>query len=190
MATASELDEFLASVERRAYKQASFAVHNHEQALDLVQDAMLKLVENYSLRPVTELPPLFQRILQNAIRDHYRRHKVRALWTTALSTLTARFSREDEDDEPDPLETLIVADAQQENPHERLTQRQILTAIEAELKRLPPRQREAFLMRYWEELSIAETAQAMRCTEGSVKTHCSRACHALAAALQRKGITL
>lgn len=190
MATASELDEFLASVERRAYKQASFAVHNHELALDLVQDAMLKLVDKYATRPPAELPLLFQRILQNTIRDHYRRQKIRSLWTTALSSLSSRFGHAEEDDEADPLESLLVTDGQPASPHEQLAQHQILAAIENELTRLPPRQREAFLMRYWEEMSITETAQAMKCSEGSVKTHCSRACHTLAAALQRKGITL
>jgi RNA polymerase sigma-70 factor, ECF subfamily len=175
-------------VERRAFKQAVFAVRDEEAALDIVQDAMLRLSEKYGHRPVAELPMLFHRIVQNAVRDWYRRQKVRSLWTTLLSSLTAGS----EDDDRDPLETLEVADGsnQPESPSAQLEQAQVLEIIEQELKRLPERQRQAFLMRYWEELDVAETAKAMGCSEGSVKTHCSRATHALASALRGRGITL
>lgn len=162
-----------------------FAVHNEEQALDIVQDAMLKLAEHYGDRPHDELPRLFQRILQNTIRDFYRRQKVRSLWTTLLSTLTPS-----DDEDSDPLDTIEVEGSNITAPHASLEQAQILELIEKEIEKLPPRQREAFLMRYWEELDIAETAAAMGCTEGSVKTHCSRATHTLAAALRLKGIGL
>jgi RNA polymerase sigma-70 factor, ECF subfamily len=184
----NELSEFLASVERRAFKQAVFAVRNEETALDIVQDAMLKLAEKYGSKPAGEWPMLFQRILQNTIRDFYRRQKVRSTWTTLFSALTPGH----EDEESDPLETLQAADGSnsQEGPVERLQQAQILTIIENEIKMLPPRQREAFLLRYWEELDVAEAAAAMGCSEGSVKTHCSRAAHTLAAALKAKGIEL
>ena len=84
LATHKELSDFLAEVERRAYKQALFAIRDDHLALDIVQDAMLKLAEKYAERPAAELPLLFQRILQNAIRDFYRRQKVRALWTTPV----------------------------------------------------------------------------------------------------------
>ena len=162
-----------------------FAVRDEEAALDIVQDAMLRLAEKYGERPVAELPALFHRIVQNAIRDWFRRQKVRSLWTTLLSSLSPAH----EDDEHDPLETLQVAgDSNVDSPAASLESAQVLEIIEQELTRLPSRQREAFIMRYWEELDVAETASVMGCSEGSVKTHCSRAVHALAKALKAKGI--
>jgi RNA polymerase sigma-70 factor (ECF subfamily) len=179
----------LAEVERRAFKQAMFAVRDEDAAVDIVQDAMLKLTENYADKPIAELPMLFQRILQNTIHDHFRRQKVRSTWTTVLSALG---HKDDKDDDYDPLETLqartdsnVSAD-----PAENAEQAQTLRLIEQALARLPARQREAFLLRYWEELDVAETAAAMGCSEGSVKTHCSRAVHALAEMLKARGITL
>ena len=164
-----------------------FAVRNEETALDIVQDSMMKLAEKYGGRPADELPLLFQRIIQNTIRDHYRRSKVRSLWTTLLSAFSSG-----EDEDYDPLETLEVdSDAQmRDSPEGQLQQSQLLDIIEKEIKLLPTRQREAFLMRYWEDMDVAETASAMGCSEGSVKTHCSRATHTLATALKAKGITL
>jgi len=188
LASRNELSEFLASVERRAYKQALFAVREAENALDIVQDSMLKLAEKYGAKPAAELPMLFQRILQNTIRDFYRRQKVRSRWVTLFTALSPGR----EDDDTDPLETLESADASGplEGPADRLEQSQVVEVIEKELQRLPQRQRQAFLLRYWEELDVAETAAVMGCSQGSVKTHCSRAAHALAAALRAKGIEL
>ncbi len=175
-------------MERRAYKQAYFAVHDESIALDLVQDAMLKLTEKYAAKPATELPLLFQRILQNAIRDHYRRQKVRTLWTTVLSAFST--GKEGEEDS-DPLDTLRPADGSDSGgPPEQLARMQLVRLIEEAIARLPARQREAFLLRYWEQLDVAETAAIMGCSEGSVKTHCSRATHALAATLKAKGVEL
>jgi RNA polymerase sigma-70 factor (ECF subfamily) len=187
LASRTDLSDFLASVERRAYKQALFAVRNEDTALDIVQDSMLKIAEKYGDKPVAELPMLFQRILQNTIRDFYRRQKVRSLWTTLLSAFTPA-----DDEDADPLETLEVENESNkiETPHARFEQAQVLAIIEEEIRRLPPRQREAFLMRYWEDMDIAETAVAMGCSEGSVKTHCSRATHTLAVALKGRGIEL
>ena len=189
LASRSELSAFLEGVERRAFKQAVFAVRDREAALDIVQDAMLRLAESYGDRPGAELPMLFQRILQNAIRDWFRRQKVRSTWTTLLSALAP--GRGEEDDQ-DPLDTLQEAgDAnREESPPDLLERSQVIEVIEKELSLLPSRQREAFIMRYWEELDVAETAKAMGCSEGSVKTHCSRATHALAAALRAKDVTL
>ena len=188
LATYKELSDFLAEVERRAYKQALFAVRDDHLALDIVQDAMLKLAEKYSSRPLAELPLLFQRILQNTIRDFYRRQKVRSMWTMPISSLFGG----DGDEDYDPLETLEVKSDSNfgESPSKQLERSQVLGYIEKALEKLPARQRQAFLLRYWEELNIAETAAAMGCSEGSVKTHCSRAVHALAAALRTKGVTL
>ncbi len=175
-------------MERRAYKQALYAVRDSEHALDIVQDAMLKLAEKYGDKPPNELPMLFQRILQNTIRDFYRRQKVRSMWTTLWSTLTP--SRDD--DEGDPLDTFLADDDSnaREEPQNQLAQRQVIEIIEKEIQKLPPRQREAFLLRYWEEMDVAETAAVMGCSQGSVKTHCSRASHTLAIALKAKGIEL
>lgn len=157
-------------------------------ALDIVQDAMMKLAEHYGDRSPEEFPMLFQRILQNTIRDHYRRQKVRSLWTTLFSSLTPQHNSE----EFDPLDTLVDEDnpSQAARPDDALVQSQLVAAVEEALSELPARQREAFLLRYWEELDTAETAAAMGCSEGSVKTHCSRATHALSAILRKKGITL
>jgi len=164
-----------------------FAVHEEEAALDIVQDAMLKLAEKYGDHPEEEFPMLFQRILQNTIRDYYRRSKVRSMWTTLLSAFG-----NDDDEDYDPLETLAADEGENgpRTPESQLLQAQTLVAIEEEIKKLPARQREAFLMCYWEDMDVAETAAAMGCSEGSVKTHCSRATHALASALSAKGIKL
>lgn len=186
LATEQELARFLAEVERRAFKQAVFAVRDEHLALDLVQDAMLRLAEKYARKPAAELPLLFQRILQNAIRDHYRRQKVRSLWTTLLSSLQGKDGEEDRD----PLDTLEVDDGRTSRPADEVERSQVIALIEQGLGNLPARQREAFLLRYWEELDVSETAQAMGCSQGSVKTHCSRATHSLAAFLKSRGITL
>ena len=191
MATRQEISDFLASVERRAFKQAVYAVRDDEAALDIVQDAMLKLAEKYAEKPPAELPPLFQRILQNVIHDHFRRQKVRNLWTTLLSSLQPASSDRDGGDS-DPLETLLPGENNEmaENAANIVESGQIVRIIEAEIQRLPNRQREAFIMRYWQDMDVAETAAAMGCSEGSVKTHCSRATHTLATALRAKGISL
>jgi RNA polymerase sigma-70 factor (ECF subfamily) len=188
LSTAAELSEFLCNVERRAFKHAVFAVRDDHIALDIVQDAMLKLAEKYGGKPVEELPMLFQRILQNTIRDHYRRQKVRSSWITLFSALQPKRDEE----EFDLLDVLEDSENQTSPlvPDEALQQRQIIALVEQALGQLPPRQREAFLLRYWEGMDTAETAVAMGCTEGSVKTHCSRAVHALAASLKAKGVEL
>jgi RNA polymerase sigma-70 factor, ECF subfamily len=179
MASAEELS---------AFKQAQFAVRDADAALDIVQDAMLKLAENYGDRPAAELPLLFTRILQNTIHDFFRRQKVRSTWITLFSALGGR---KDEDDS-DPMETLeaLAGSDGAESAADKVERAQVIGIIEEEVSRLPARQREAFLMRYWEEMDVAETAAAMGCSEGSVKTHCSRATHALAKALSARGIKL
>jgi RNA polymerase sigma-70 factor (ECF subfamily) len=188
LATPKELSDFLASVERRAFKQCVYAVHEEQAALDIVQDSMMKLAEKYAQRPPAELPLLFQRIMQNTIRDHFRRSKVRSTWTTLLGNL----GMGGDDDDADPLETMELEDLSNipASPAAQLEQSQVMAAIEEAVKGLPDRQREAFMLRYWEELDVSETAKVMGCSEGSVKTHCSRATHALAKVLRSKGITL
>ncbi|MBE9608418.1 RNA polymerase sigma factor [Chitinilyticum piscinae] len=185
--TPAALATFLAEVEQRAFRQARFATQDNDAALDLVQDAMLRLTEHYASRPAAEWPLLFQRILQNAIRDHYRRQKTRSLWLTLFSAFR---KQDDEDEDSDPLEWLPYSGELSPSPDTETEQARTMALIEAGLAQLPPRQREAFILRYWEELDTAETAAVMGCSEGSVKTHCSRACSALSAWLARHGVTL
>jgi RNA polymerase sigma factor (sigma-70 family) len=189
MATDKELNDFLENVERRAFKQAVYAVRKDESALDIVQDAMIKLAEKYGDKPAAELPMLFQRILQTTILDYFRREKVRNTWVS----LFGGFRRGD--DEEDDFDILATYEAEEgsaaaESTADQLERAQTLRLIDEEVQKLPTRQREAFLMRYWQDMDVAETAEAMGCSEGSVKTHCSRATHALAVALKAKGITL
>jgi RNA polymerase sigma-70 factor, ECF subfamily len=187
LATEQELSEFLRSVEKRAFKRSVYHVRDEEAALDIVQDAMMKLAEHYGDKPITELPMLFQRILSNCTLDWFRRQKTR----NALFSNMSDFESADDGDF-DLLETFTAAEgSQQAESAEDTTRRaQIFRAIEAQIQELPARQREAFLMRYWEDMDVAETAAAMGCSEGSVKTHCSRAVAALGKALKAKGIQL
>ena len=188
MASDKELSDFLKNVEKRAFKRASYAVRDDDAALDIVQDAMIRLAENYADRPAAELPLLFQRILSNATMDWFRRQKVR----NALFRNFSDFDGNDGDGDFDILEALESRDnsPSQESAADSFARAQMLLNIDAEVSQLPGRQREAFLLRYWEELDVAETAAVMGCSEGSVKTHCSRAVHALAKALKLRGITL
>lgn len=163
-------------------------MRDESQALDIVQDAMLKLVEKYSGKPPAELPMLFQRILQNTIRDFYRRQKVRSTWTTLISSLIPNTDGE----ETDPLELIASPDPSKTggDPAKQVEDSQLIALIEEALAGLPQRQRQAFLLRYWEGLDVAETGAVMGCSDGSVKTHCSRATRALAATLRGKGVEL
>jgi RNA polymerase sigma-70 factor, ECF subfamily len=190
MATDKELSSFLESVERRAFKHAAYAVRNTESALDIVQDSMIKLSEKYGDKPAAELPALFQRILQNTILDFFRREKVRNTWVSLFSGMIP--AGQSEDDNFDLLESYAgpEGDEGSESSENKLEREQVLNTIDEAVQNLPARQREAFLMRYWEDMDLAETALAMGCSEGSVKTHCSRATHALAAVLKTKGIRL
>ncbi len=167
-----ELEKFLSEIERRAFRMAQVALRDPDDALDVVQDTMLKLARNYASRPSTEWRPLFYRILENGIRDLQRRRSVRKRFMAWLPG-----PNEDPDNEAqDPLEN--VADAAPGIP-ETLMQGQAMQRLEELLRGLPARQREAFMLRNFEGMDVAETAAAMRCSEGSVKTHYSRAVHAL-----------
>lgn len=184
MASSQELSDFLRDVERRAFKQTVYAVRDEHVALDIVQDSMLKLADKYPHKPVTEYPMLFQRILQNTMRDFWRRQKVRNIWTTLLSSFGGN---KDDADNWDPLDTIDVGDESQD-PANQLEGSQTMQLIEKALEKLPPRQREAFVLRYWEEMSVAETAESMGCSQGSVKTHCSRALHKMVELLEQQGL--
>jgi len=186
LASDKELEEFLRGIERRAFKRTAFTVRDDDAALDIVQDAMIRLAERYADRPAAELPLLFHRILSNATMDWFRRQRVRGAVMVNLS----EFERSDGDGEFDLLETIGALDQTLggSTPADDVNRQQLLALIDTEVQQLPARQREAFLLRYWEELDVAETASVMGCSEGSVKTHCSRAVHALAKALRAKGI--
>lgn len=181
MASSQELSDFLRDVERRAFKQTVYAVRDHHASLDIVQDSMLKLSAKYADKPAAEYPMLFQRILQNTMRDYWRRQKVRNLWTTLLSS----FGGKEGEENRDPLDTLDVEDASAD-PVGDMESSQTIAIVEKALEKLPARQREAFVLRYWEEMNVAETAEIMGCSQGSVKTHCSRAVHSLAKLLENK----
>ncbi len=163
-----QLNQFLAEVERRALRIAEIAVRDRDEALDLVQDAMIKLARNYAQRPGNEWAPLFYRILQNGIRDWHRRQKVR-------NRVMVWFGRSDDDydvaaNAPDPAGR---------SPDQELQTQQAMQRLEGSVQELPGRQREAFMLRMFEGLDVAGTAAAMGCSEGSVKTHYSRAVHSL-----------
>ena len=151
----------------------------------------MKLIENYASKPMEELPLLFQRILQNTTHDYYRRQKTRSLWTTLFSSFAPK-DQGNENEDYDLLETLPIKKESNSSidPCAQLEQSQLVDYIEKAITTLPARQREAFLLRYWEEMDVAETAALMGCSEGSVKTHCSRATHTLAAILRKNGIEL
>ena len=165
------LDRFLAGVERRAFRMAQIATGDADEAMDLVQDAMLKLVQRYGARDEAEWGPLFHTILQSRIRDWYRRTKVRNRWRTWFG------QRENDAEQDDPLES--VAETSSPPSDEQLTQKRAIAALDKALRTLPLRQQQAFILRAWEELDVAQTAAAMGCSEGSVKTHYFRAVHAL-----------
>jgi len=173
--TQQQLDGFLAGVERKAFRMAHLATGNADQALDIVQDAMLLLVQNYRDKPAGQWKALFYRILQNRIRDWHRRQWVRR-------RVMSWFFTGPQDEEPEPLQ-LPDPDPSAED---RAVARQDLAVVEEGLKALPLRQQQAFLLRAWEELSVAETAKAMGCSEGSVKTHYFRAVNALRRRLEEQ----
>lgn len=172
---ARSLESFLANVERKAFRIAQIALRHEDDALDAVQEAMLRLVRHYARRPAAEWAPLFYRILENCVRDVQRRRSVRA---RVMSWLP--WSGADDDAAADPLEQ--AADGAPLPPVQAQAD-ETLRALEVALAALPARQRQAFLLRNFEGLDVAATAQAMGCSEGSVKTHYFRAVQALRARL-------
>ncbi|MEE9254398.1 MAG: RNA polymerase sigma factor [Pseudomonadales bacterium] len=175
MTDAAALNRFLASVEKRAFRMAQFAVKDVDDALDIVQDTMMALAKRYAGRPEAEWKPLFYRILRSKIIDCHRRRQVRNRWFVWLNP-----ERDDEAD--DPIEQ--VPDGKGAEPDHRveleMSTERLLQAVDA----LPQRQQQAFLLRAWEGFDVAGTAKAMGCSAGTVKTHYSRAVHALRSALE------
>ena len=170
-----QLNRFFAEVERRALRIAEIAVRDRDEAMDLVQDAMIKLARNYAQKPADEWTPLFYRILQNGVRDWHRRQNVR-------NRVMVWFGRApNEENDWDPVAT--APDPAGRAPDQELQTEQAMGELELAIGRLPARQREAFMLRTFEGLDVAGTAVAMGCSEGSVKTHYSRAVHSLRDAL-------
>ncbi len=174
------MDSFLASVERRAFRMARLAAAgSNEDALDIVQDAMLAFVRHYSAKPEADWTPLFYRILQNTIRDWFRRQKVRNRWRGWISSLRGRDEGEETED---PMAR--VADQNNPGPETSVEHQDAMIALEEALLKLPLRQQQAFLLRTWQGFSIVETAAAMKCSAGSVKSHYSRAVNFLRSELE------
>jgi len=171
MTTSRALDQFLSSVEKRAFKIAQLGLRNDDDALDAVQDAMMKLVQSYAARPAEEWRPLFYRILANRIRDMQRRRTVRG---RIMAWLPVRDSEDDEEFDP-----IAQAPSQDAEPAKRLELDEAIGVLETAVGELPPRQQQAFLLRNFEGLDVSETASAMGCSEGSVKTHYFRALESL-----------
>ncbi len=167
-----DLNKFLTEIERRAFRMAQVALRDPDDALDVVQDAMLKLARSYGSRPSAEWRPLFYRILENGIRDLQRRRTVRKKFMVWLPG-----AKEDPDNEAqDPIDNVAAGGP---DAPELMMQDQAMEKLEGCLRALPARQREAFMLRNFEGLDVADTARAMGCSEGSVKTHYSRAVHSL-----------
>lgn len=175
------MDKFLASVERRAFRIAHIATGSTEEALDIVQDAMFRLVRGYAREPEDKWKPLFFRILQNRIRDWYRRRAVRNRWHAWFPSRRARGDAEKEAP-ADPI--TLLEDKGARSPHDQALMGNTMEALNTALRSLPLRQQQAFLLRAWEGLSVRETASAMNCSEGTVKAHYSRAVHTLRTLLE------
>lgn len=171
------IDAFLASVEKRAYRMAYLATSNKEDALDIVQDAMITLVNKYSKREHKEWPPLFYRIVQNTIRDWYRRTSVRNKFRQWFSSYDSHHDDYEQDWES---QAMLHAVNQKDDPTlEQHQNDKAMIKLMKEINQLPIRQQQAFLLRCWEGLDTRQTAEAMSISEGSVKTHYSRATHTL-----------
>lgn len=170
----AKLNRFFAEVEKRALRIAEINIRDRDEAFDLVQDAMIKLARNYASKPPEEWTPLFYRILQNRIRDWQRRQMVR-------NKVMVWFGRGNEDNDYDPI--AAAPDPAGRAPDQDLESHEAMVSLESALGELPGRQQEAFMLRTFEGLDVAGTAAAMGCSEGSVKTHYSRAVHSLRATL-------
>ena len=187
MATTEELSQFLKQTELRAFKRSFYHVQNQEVALDIVQDSMIKLATHYGDKPLEELSLLFARILSNTILDWFREQKKERALFSNFSDFEPESS--DETVNSDALE-FLTTDSSAPSAENLFDRTQTFQILEQEIKNLPARQREAFLLRYWEEMDTAQTAVIMGCTEGSVKQHCFRACQTLSKSLRDRGIAL
>lgn len=171
------MDEFLQSIERRAFHMARIATGNRDDALDIVQEAMFKLVQKYSAKTASEWRPLFYRILNRKITDHYRRNAVK----NRLFSL-ASFGMKSSDQGADLIDR---AEGRKSDAPDATVARELqMEILSKAVAQLPGRQRQAFILRCWDGMSTAITAETMGCSQGSVKTHYSRAMHSLRASLE------
>lgn len=168
----TELNRFFIEVEKRALRIAEIGVRDRDEALDLVQDAMIRLARKYADRDMSEWTPLFYRILQNSVRDWHRRQAVR-------NKVMVWFGRGNRDDDNDYDAIAAAPDPAGRAPDEQLQSHEAMQSLEQGIADLPARQQEAFMLRTFEGLDVAGTAAAMGCSQGSVKTHYSRAVHTL-----------
>jgi RNA polymerase sigma-70 factor (ECF subfamily) len=175
-----EFDSFFKENEKRFYKKIYFLVKDEDVALDILQDSMIKLMENYSSKDKDEWPLLFHTIVSNCVNDYFRKKNNQTI--QYMSDFSGGI--EDEEQFLDSISSEHIEDSQFNLKYSK----EIIVILQDALETLPLRQKEAFLLRYLDELSITETAEVMKCSEGSVKTHCSRACIALADFLKKKGI--
>lgn len=172
------LEQFLRGVERRALRIAELSVGNRDDALDVVQECMLTFVRNYRDKPASDWAPLFHRVLDSRVLDFHRRNQVRSRWLGWVDRLVGRDA-----DEADVLAE--IADPHAPQPWQHVADGETAQALDHALRALPNRQRQAFLLRVWEGFDVADTARAMACSEGSVKTHLSRAMTNLRARLEQ-----
>lgn len=180
MLNSVNFDKFFKDNEKKFFKKIFFMVKNEDIAMDILQDSMIKLMENYSEKSFDELPLIFHTIVSNSINDYFRKKNNQTIqYVSDFST-----EIENEDNFLESISSEQIEDIQ----FNRRYSKEILYIIQEGLDTLPLRQKEAFLLRYFDELSITETAEIMKCSEGSVKTHCSRACIALSSFLKKRGI--
>ncbi len=170
-----QLDDFLANVERKAFRKAQIATGNTDDALDILQDAMFKLAEKYADRPKEEWGPLFSTILSSRINDYYRRNAVR-------NRFRSWFNSSADEEETDIIQT--AEDEGARTPEQHLQAELSIDELDKAIKALPERQQQAFMLRLWDGYSVEETATIMKCAAGSVKTHYSRAIHSLRDSLE------
>lgn len=163
------LEQFLAQIEQRAYRTALLTTRKSADALDIVQEAMLKLVRHYRTRTAAEWPLLFQRILQHCLMDWHRQQARNRKW----------FWQQPNDDVDAEDEMNQIVDEREQNPAELLVRASDINIVLKALENLPLRQRQTFMLRAWEGFDVKTTAQVMACSEGSVKTHYFRALQAL-----------
>ena len=170
-----QLEDFLIKVERRAFRMAELSTRNRDDALDIVQDAMMQLASKYAHKPAEQWAPLFYRILNNRIMDFHRKNSTQSRWRVWFT------SNEDKDDFYDPVQQ---ASSNEMSPSAKADLQDSVERTNHFIQQLSPRQRQAFLLRAWEGMDVAETAKVMNCSQGSVKTHYSRAVHFLREQLQ------
>ena len=173
MATQKEFEKFFKDNEKKAFRKINYQIQNEDNALDIVQDAMIKLIQNYQDKPIEEIAPLFYTILHNCLMDFLRR--------ASFENKTFMNVENSDVEDPEGFQDNVFYESGQfeKDASFDFSQKESLKIIEAGLRELPERQRQAFLFRYLEELSVEETAEAMKCSEGSVKTHCFRAIQSL-----------